>query len=155
MMVRNGIGFIKDYIFRTKENYKKLKNGPYEVTQLINSMVGFLILPKEALNGKITDTLIQKSTLLEVQKCIRLNTYSKPMPNNNLEQICRHMRNAVAHNRITFHAEDNVVAGSVAQIHSITFKDGYGAQKFEMTLEVDLLEKFLLEFADGILTQIH
>lgn len=155
MMVRNGIGFIKDYIFRTKENYKKLKNGPYEVTQLINSMVGFLILPKEALNGKITDTLIQKSTLLEVQKCIRLNTYSKPMPNDNLEQICRHMRNAVAHNRITFHAEDNVVAGNVAQIHSITFKDGYGAQKFEMTLEVDLLEKFLLEFADGILTQIH
>lgn len=154
-MVRNGIGFIKDYIFRTKENYKNLKNGPYEVTQLINSMVGFLILPKEALNGKITDTLIQKSTLLEVQKCIRLNTYSKPMPNDNLEQICRHMRNAVAHNRITFHAEDNVVAGSVAQIHSITFKDRYSAQKFEMTLEVDLLEKFLLEFADGILTQIH
>ena len=155
MEFRTGLGFIKDYISRTKTNYTQLKNGPYEVTELINSMVGFLILPKEALKGKITDTLIQESTLLEVQKCIRLNTYSKPMPNDNLDQICKHMRNAVAHNRITFHAEDNVVAGSVAQIHSITFKDGYGAQKFEMTLEVDFLEKFLLEFADGILTQIH
>jgi hypothetical protein len=155
MMVRNGIGFIKDYIFRTKENYKNLKNGPYEVTALINSMVGFLILPKEALKRKITDTLIQKSTLLGLQKCIYMNTYSKAMPNDSLDQICRHMRNAVAHNRIIFHAEDNVVAGSVPQIHSITFKDGYSAQKFEMTLEVDLLEKFLLEFADGILTQIH
>lgn len=154
MEFRTGLGFIKDYISRTKTNYTSLKNGPYEVTALINSMVGFLILPKEALKGKITDTLIQKSTLLELQKRIRMNTYSKPMPNDNLYQICRHMRNAVVHNRITFHAEDNVVAGSVAQIHSITFKDGYDAQKFEMTLEVDLLEKFLLEFADGILTQI-
>lgn len=154
MEFRTGIGFIKDYISRTKANYTQLKNGPYEVTELINSMVGFLIFPKEALNEKITDTLLQESTLLEVQKCIHLNTYSKPMPNDNLEQICRHMRNAVVHNRITFHAEDNVVADSVAQIHSITFKDGYRSQKFEMTLEIDLLEKFLLEFADGILTNI-
>lgn len=155
MMVRNGIGFIKDYIFRTKENYKNLKNGPYEVTALINSMVGFLILPKEALKRKITDTLIQKPTLLELQKRIRMNTYSKPMPNDNLDQICRHMRNAVAHNRITFQSANKAAAGSVTQIHSITFKDEDGSQEFEMTLEVDLLEKFLLEFADGILKKVH
>ena len=150
MEFRSGIGFIKDYISRTKKNYIQLKNGPYEVTALINSMVGFLILPKEALNKKITDTLIQKSTLLELQKRICMNTYFNSMHNDNLYQICRHMRNAVAHNNITFQSVNNVAAGSIAQIHSITFKNEDGAQKFEMTLEVNLLEKFLLEFADGI-----
>ena len=35
--------FIRDYIERTKLNYERLKAGPYEVTQLINSAIGLLI----------------------------------------------------------------------------------------------------------------
>ena len=46
--------FIKEFTDRTMENYNRIKNGcigaqaeSYEVTQLINSLFGLLIVPNE------------------------------------------------------------------------------------------------------------
>lgn len=57
--------FIRDYIERTKLNYERLKAGPYEVTQLINSAIGLLtifykgIMPSE----KVLDLPMDCNTL--------------------------------------------------------------------------------------------
>lgn len=49
--------FVKDFIHRTKEN---IRNGthPYEVTQLVNSLIGLLVLPKERHYTNIQDKMI-------------------------------------------------------------------------------------------------
>ena len=57
---------IRDYIERTKLNYERLKAGPYEVTQLINSAIGLLIIPEQKLYDKITNKMISKQLLNEL-----------------------------------------------------------------------------------------
>ena len=43
MMYPKNKRFIGEFAARTKENYSRVEYGPYEVTQLINSMVGLFI----------------------------------------------------------------------------------------------------------------
>lgn len=62
--------FIRDYIERTKLNYERLKAGPYEVTQLINSAIGLLIIPEQKLYDKITNKMISKQLLNELIKSV-------------------------------------------------------------------------------------
>ena len=69
--------FIRDYIERTKLNYERLKAGPYEVTQLINSAIGLLIIPEQKLYDKITNKMISKQLLNELIVHIQINTYDK------------------------------------------------------------------------------
>lgn len=82
--------FIRDYIERTKLNYERLKAGPYEVTQLINSAIGLLIIPEQKLYDKITNKMISKQLLNELIVHIQINTYDKQP---NLKIIARHLRN--------------------------------------------------------------
>ncbi len=62
--------FIRDYIERTKLNYERLKAGPYEVTQLINSAIGLLIIPEQKLYDKITNKMISKKLLNELIRSV-------------------------------------------------------------------------------------
>ena len=62
--------FIRDYIERTKLNYERLKAGPYEVTQLINSAIGLLIIPEQKLYDKITNKMISKQLLNELIRSV-------------------------------------------------------------------------------------
>ena len=103
MMYAEGNDFIKDFARRTQANLSRLEKGPYEVTQLINSMIGLLIIPKEMQYKQIVDKLIKGELLEKVNNCITLDTYGQSV---DLRQLCRHFRNAVAHSRIDFEAEN-------------------------------------------------
>ena len=60
MIYAKGKDFVRDYILRTKENCLRLEQGPYEVTQLINSAIGLLIIPQQKLYNEIANNMISE-----------------------------------------------------------------------------------------------
>lgn len=141
--------FIKDFAARTKANYEALKRGSYEVTALINSAIGLLIIPRAKAFKKICDSMISTELLatLTSPNCLKVNTYSEPIC---LQEICRHMRNAIAHARIEFEAEKSPRKTDPIEIKKVIFKDCYGNQKFELQVSVDIFEQFLFAFSGAI-----
>ena len=133
--------FIRDYIERTKLNYERLKAGPYEVTQLINSAIGLLIIPEQKLYDKIT-----KQLLNELIVHIQINTYDKQP---NLKIIARHLRNSVAHARLELKAQEQPEFDKPLLIESVIFRDEDGEKSFQIELPIETLEQFFYAFSDA------
>ena len=144
MMYQHGEAFLSDFINRTKENYLKLQNDKYEVTQLINSSVGLLIIPEQLRFRKLKDEMISPELLKEVRACIVKDTYVEDQPIPSLQSIAKHMRNAVAHNKLSF---DN--DSETNEIKMIYFADKRTKEQFELRMSVDLLRRFFFEFSDA------
>ena len=124
--------FIRDYIERTKLNYERLKAGPYEVTQLINSAIGLLIIPEQKLYDKITNKMISKQLLNELIKI-----------------IARHLRNSVAHARLELKAQEQPEFDKPLLIESVIFRDEDGEKSFQIELPIETLEQFFYAFSDA------
>lgn len=113
---------IKDFFKRTKENLDKyLENNkkdedsyPNEITQLLNSLLGLLVITKE--KGKID---YNNLNIEDLQTKLTI----KPESEN--KAFIRHLRNAIAHGHIKANGNEF--------IESITFKDTV----FEVTLTKD------------------
>ena len=113
---------IKDFFERTKANLEKyLENNnndenayPNEITQLINSLLGLLVITKE--KDKIDYNKLQIEYLLTKQ-IIKNESVNKT--------FVRHLRNAIAHGHIKANGNES--------IETITFKDN----AFEATLTKD------------------
>lgn len=149
MMYASKETFIKEFAERTKANYQRLRTGPYETTQLVNSMVGLLIIPEQRVYNKISDSLLDEQLLnkLKDSSCLRRYTYPGHL---NLQQICRHLRNAIAHSHIEFEAIQPPMMTAPITIESIILKDTDGTHYFEMKMSATLLEEFLFAFSDAI-----
>ena len=101
-----------EFIARTQKNLiaieclMDISCKVYEVTQLLNSMLGLLIFPKERFFEKIKnkswDTMVEEGW---------------PLPSgdnahvSDLEELIRHMRNAVAHFNIELVNDGNEIIG--------------------------------------------
>ena len=148
MMYGDSINFEKEFIQRTKENICALEEveSSYDVTQFINSMLGLLIIPKEKHYKQLEDSMIDSTLLRKVK--------SRCHPAGDLQYIVRRLRNAVSHGHLKFEAEKHSDGTIGDEIKRITFRDedkiGSGGV-FTAKLEVDLLKKFVLAFADAIL----
>ena len=109
----SGFELEDEFIARTQKNLRaieclKEKGGEvYEVTQLLNSMLGLLIFPKERrlyekIQPKSWDTMVEDGL---------------PLPSgdnahvSNLKQLVRNMRNAVAHFNIELVNDGNEIIG--------------------------------------------
>ena len=111
--------FLKDFIKRTDVNLAFIRAAHandkkvFEVTQLINSMLGLLVFPKARL-----DDLIDKKKPLNTY---RQDGWEIPEPTiwrkpkkwkcsydwKNLQEFIRHMRNGVSHSSIEFSSNDD------------------------------------------------
>lgn len=141
--------FVKDFVSRTKENIDH-GNNPYEVTQLINSLIGLLILPKEKYYERISNRMVDKELLEKVEKCVIIKPEDKALT---LRYIIRRMRNAIAHFHIDFKIDANT-----REISEIIFSD-YDDQKdetpsFKISLSVELVKLLVYQFSDK-LSQSH
>ncbi len=130
---------IINFFERTYENlekYKKLnkddkENYPYEVTMIVNSLLGLLVFIKENKKAKLEE--FQVDDLIAKQK---IET------KKSRKEFLRHMRNAVAHGNFEVNANDN------GEIDCITFYDKYyQAEKksFEITLTIADMEHLISE----------
>lgn len=95
------MGPLKDYDFvsRTREiltQYQMLnlpEDKNYDVTLFINSCIGLLFIAKET--GNLPTGTIQQYGLMSTQ----IHKNNKLDAESELEAICRHVRNSIAHNR--------------------------------------------------------
>lgn len=147
MIYATGPEFISDFIDRTLKNYNSFPESEYEVTLLINSAIGLLIIPKESEFVTISDNFVNRKLLIKLKKCIKINTYKfKGEPN--LCEIVRHLRNAISHGNLEFVAEKERENGKPKQINSVIFEDNSKyKENFLIDIPVDLLRDFFISFA--------
>ena len=138
--------FIKDFVLRTKENIH-CGNHPYEVTQLINSLVGLLILPKERYYKNIQDNMLDSELLADIRSQIEINN---PPKYCSLKYIVRRMRNAIAHFNIVCKADKHT--HKIDKIVFSDFDDGNTgrAPNFRISLPVDLVQRFVEQFSEAV-----
>ena len=132
-----------EFIARTQKNLiaieclKEEGVEVYEVTQLLNSMLGLLIFPKERrlyekIQPKSWDTMVEEGW---------------PLPSgdnahvSDLEELIRHMRNAVAHCKFNLTTDHD-------EISSIEFRDI--PSFWTGVYDVASLRKFVYMFLDHI-----
>lgn len=140
------VNYSAEFAKRTRSILQDCPSKEYEVTQLINSMVGLLIIPQQKEFNRIDESYIPGEMLDELRK--RSNPSSV-----DFNTILRHMRNAVAHSRLTFIGERQNDSGMMA-ISKVKFKDKNPRDSkdfFEIELSVDELKDFLFEFTDSII----
>lgn len=139
-----------------KRSYKNLQEyqGDYEVTHLLNSLVSLLIIPKETFytskSKGIEDNAISERLLIQLRQSIEDNAKNKDeiLPIK-LNEIIRHMRNAICHGNIMFRGEKPPRDSDPVIVRAIEFGDAEGAFKIKISKEnIELLVK---EFSAWIL----
>lgn len=138
---------IKDFVCRTKYNLELyLKNNkenegkyPYEVTQILNSFLGIIVLPKEKENYVLASIDISN-----LQNKIQIEQ------NKDATTFFRHLRNSVSHGNFLNNMD---IDQRTKEIKQITFKDFIphnGLQTFEITLSIaeikQIIEKIASEY---------
>ncbi|GAA5343239.1 MAG: hypothetical protein canaca05_07390 [Anaerolineaceae bacterium] len=113
-----------EFISRTEKNLRAIEKlsregeSVYEVTQLINSLLGLLVYPKENFFDEIPE--ITRETMIN---------QGWPLPDEeisqiqNLRDLVKNMRNAVAHINIEFSANKNEIEGIRFKNYAIHDKD--------------------------------
>lgn len=142
--------FVKDFVLRTKENIR-CGNHPYEVTQLVNSLVGLLILPKERYYANIQDDMIDAELLASIRSRVTINN---PHRRCSLKYIVRRMRNAIAHFHIVCKADKHT-----HRIDTIVFSDfdesnNGQTPNFEISIPVNLMKSFIEHFSEVVAQSI-
>lgn len=151
MEYAKGPRFAVDFALRTRENLELLNNSPYDVTQLINSLIGLLIIPRDYGFRYINDDLLEPELRNAVFQCVNQNTYPS---RTTLHSILTHMRNAVCHSRMKFHVDtagSNAIAKDIKTIEFNDRKNENGnVYRFQMEISVELLQKFVYAFSTAI-----
>ena len=107
--------FVRDFAARTQKNLdyidkasrRKRKNPEprvFEVTQLVNSMLGLLIFPQQEYMNRIPE--IPLTELNRQGWPVIYPTHGK-LPGNNLRQLVRYLRNSIAHGNLEFLPDSN------------------------------------------------
>lgn len=119
-----------------KEKQYAYNDSFFEITQLINSLIGLLILPQQENYNRIRNfrnlngfpTL--KKYFEQTDEDIYINTYKESVreinwddnPNETkLSDFLRHLRNAISHRRVMIHPENCNVTGD--KITHVIFED--------------------------------
>ena len=101
-----------EFISRTEKNLRAIEKlsqkgeSVYEVTQLINSLLGLLVYPRERFFETIPE--ITWETMIEQEWPLPTGENAQV---SGLKQLIRYMRNAVAHFDIEFIADNNEIVG--------------------------------------------
>ena len=137
-----------DFIERSRANLKTLSKGPYEVTQLINSSLALLVIPKEKFYQSISDSMIDTNTFVMLCNNVTVNTYPETL---DLKHIVLHIRNGIVHGRWDFFGRQHS-SSLGSEIGGISICDrGNQGQQFKIKLSIDLLRTFFFEFSDSII----
>lgn len=133
-----------DFIIRTKklieqyENLQIAEKDKFEVTLLLNCLVGLLILPQQNWFNNLPKDLISEKEWGIAPHHISSIKEGEP---KNVENVARHLRNSVSHYR--FNAFDN----SSNKISRIKFEDfNSNGKTFEALIPIKNLRDFTNKF---------
>jgi hypothetical protein len=145
--IRRTLKIIEQYEAHVEKN--STINEKYEVTLLINCLLGLLVLPDQRLLvDKIPDIPFEKFEEWGLPKNFVTNWGNIPESERNLKKIIHHMRNSIAHFRVT-------PFGNSFEITSIKFRDcdSSGRTTFEGEIPVKCLKIFVKKLAHTILLE--
>lgn len=138
--------FEKEIITRTLKILDEY-TGKYEDTLLLNMCVGLLIIPKESLYTKLPKEDVSEDKWNIDLSCISFEEHK----DKSVKTTLRHMRNAIAHNRICF--ENHNMSGT--DITHIRFEDiSCGRQTFKAVIEISKFRDFVLKVANFALQNV-
>ena len=118
------------------------QNGPYEVTQLINSFLGALAHPWEKWKDDLKNISLKKAKEMgwpEVDN--KLKSDSNP---RDLEGLIRYLRNGIAHGNIEFTPNENNIIYKIRIWNEYPMK--HHKRTWETVLEITTLRKLLYCF---------
>lgn len=144
---------IKCFIKRTNCNLKTIQdlsqNGepPYEVTQLINSLLGLVVLPKEKLFEKIPPTSFSD---LENDgwPSAFLQSSTRTDLNDNLKSLSICLRNGITH----FNIKTTEKQGNITGVIIRDRKSKKHSPHWEVTLTLSELQCVVKKFGDVVKT---
>ncbi|HKH81722.1 MAG TPA: HEPN family nuclease, partial [Methylovirgula sp.] len=115
-------------------------NGPFEVTQLVNSFLGALVHPWENLRGDLNDLSISDA-IVKGWPPIQRERPSDQEPTS-LGDLIRLVRNGVAHGNIEF------LPGPQGDIRALSIwnKDGRGRRTWGTIISTDDMRNLLICF---------
>lgn len=139
---------------RTKRNLEFIQQSSgdstlkiYEVTQLVNSLLGLLLFPRSYTWGSFRSYRLNRLDPQQWPNLTNQSTSLDKLPIPHLERVLREMRNAVAHNDIRFIADRNNEIERIVfrNINSKNTDNPYREWVLELTLpELRLLLDSLL-----------
>lgn len=141
---------VRDFAARTKENLRVIEElhdqgkNVFEVTQLINSMVGLLVFPQQEYIDSIPSTPID-DLLREGWPIPRVRGKFEQV--TDLNCLVRYLRNAIAHFHIEF-IGDSERSIKVLRVWNITKS---GSRNWDAELTVDELRCITTKFIDLLL----
>lgn len=143
--------FAKEFFKRTMYNLNLYEHHneickevfQYEVTQLVNSLLGLVVFVKEE---GVAFSSIQLSEI-KSESSISWNYCDRDgggLEVKNFKNFLRHIRNAIAHKRLTIKSNDQ------KEISSIIFNDKDRNNKFEVELTIDEVKNIVSKLSQCI-----
>lgn len=137
--------FPRAFIERTKEDIAAY-SGQYNVTNLINSCLGLIVIPKELMVGKLPKYSFDN---IDLQYGVTKKSISLCKDKNySLNNIVRHIRNGLSHGLIKFKSIDgstiNFIIISDRKYDETSFN-------FKMSFTTEEFKTFALRVSDNFL----
>ena len=157
-----GKEFVIELARRTRFNLEKY-SGDYEVTQLINSFTGLLVLPKETFFDQpfFNDSLIDAKALKKLKNSIKYSRKNgkDDSKNDDLKNIIRKIRNGICHGGVSVNGTPSNYLNDPIAIDEIIieqdYKKGNYKQEFSITLSKDFLKDLLFQLLNGIIGSLE
>ena len=140
---------VRDFAERTRSNIELVQAAAntgqeaYEVTQLINSMLGLLVFPQQEFYDKIPKTILPD---LEKEGWPIPRVRNNYQQVSNLEQLARYLRNGITHFNLRFTETDGHVDGLI--IRNVLRN---GNKNWEAELKIEELEGLTDRFTQLLL----
>jgi HEPN pEK499 p136 len=140
---------IIDFARRTRANLEFIEaakgrgENVFEVTQLANSLLGLLVFPQQRYMSSIPDTPLSD---LVSQGWPKIRTTAGALPEENLQQLLRMLRNSIAHCNVEFISETE---GQITGIKVWNINNS-GKKTWQAELSLDDLRTIVLKFIELI-----
>ncbi|KAA6321365.1 hypothetical protein EZS27_028975 [termite gut metagenome] len=148
-----------DFITRTKEIIKQYERGQipkeekYEITLLLNCLVGLLIIPQQKWYKELPTEIISERIWGIDPDNISAQCKSGKKQKKTVKNIATHLRNSIAHYSF------GMCKGSSGKIDKIKFEDFTNNDKtvntFETEMSIDSLRKFTDKLTEFALSKIR
>ena len=137
--------YIIDFAKRTRQHLERIeqlqRSGEpvFEVTQLVNSLLGLLVFPQQTYFNHIPETPLSE---LHEQGWPQITSVEGCLPEDNLKQLMRMLRNSIAHCNVEFFADTR---RDLAGVTVWNVNNGRTTWKAKLTLQAlrDLVDRFI------------
>ena len=145
---------IEDFARRTRSNLQALRRlqesgvEVFEVTALVNSMLGLLIFPQQSYVDRLPEVSLEELAR-EGWPIPKIDGAYPQVPS--LKQLVRHLRNAISHFNVQFNSDG---AGQIAGL-TVWNTDRGGKVTWRARLTVVELEAIAMQFVALLLNESH